>query len=214
MMFTKRFFRPDCLPVVGIAIAIYSAVALSGCQSMTKQPSARAKPSVVTAPQPIAAGKSTLKCTGIYACEINRIGTLSIINQSTHTPSATLGNHSQVASPVTVTPLVSKPQSKSTIPNYLVSFPSGQHMVATRFYLDEDLTTVESFSFIHRFESGKRYELKAYRQIQKTDYSLLAQSAPTPLCIDLYENAKLTNQWCKKPNQQGALSNEFIKIAL
>ena len=94
MMFTKRFFRPDCLPVVGIAIAICSAVALSGCQSMTKQPSARAKPSVVTAPQPIAAGKSTLKCTGIYACEINRIGTLSVINQSTHTPSATLGNHS------------------------------------------------------------------------------------------------------------------------
>ncbi len=214
MMFTKRFFRLDCLPVVGIAIAICSAVALSGCQSMTKQPSARAKPSVVTAPQPIAAGKSTLKCTGIYACEINRIGTLSVINQSTHTPSATLGNHSQETSPVTVTPLISKPQSKSTIPNYLVSFPSGQHMVATRFYLDEDLTTVESFSFIHRFESGKRYELKAYRQIQKTDYSLLAQSAPTPLCIDLYENAKLTNQWCKKPNQQGALSNEFVKVAL
>jgi hypothetical protein len=210
MMFTKRFFRPDCLPVVGIAIAICSAVALSGCQSMTKQPSARAKPSVVTAPQPIAAGKSTLKCTGIYACEINRIGTLSIINQSTHTPSATLVNHSSV----TVTPLMSKPQSKSSMPNYLVSFPSGQHMVATRFYLDEDLTTVESFSFIHRFESGKRYELKAYRQIQKTDYSLLAQSAPTPLCIDLYENAKLTNQWCKKPNQQGALSNEFVKVAL
>ncbi|MBW4016458.1 hypothetical protein HG534_09115 [Moraxella osloensis] len=214
MMFTKRFFRPDCLPVVGIAIAICSAVALSGCQSMTNQPSARAKSSLVTAPQPITAGKSTLKCTGIYACEINRIGTLSVINQSTHTPSATLGNHSQVASPVTVTPLMSKPQSKSTILNYLVSFPSGQHVVATRFYLDEDLTTVESFSFIHRFESGKRYELKAYRQIQKTDYSLLAQSAPTPLCIDLYENAKLTNQWCKKPNQQGALSNEFIKIAL
>lgn len=214
MMFTKRFFHPDCLPVIGIAIAIYSAVALSGCQSMTNQPSARAKPSLVTVPQPIAAGKSTLKCTGIYACEINRIGTLSVINQSTHTPSATLGNHSQVASPVTVTPLMSKPQSKSTIPNYLVSFPSGQHMVATRFYLDEDLTTVESFSFIHRFESGKRYALKAYRQIQKTDYSLLAQSAPTPLCIDLYENAKLTNRWCKKPNQQGALSNEFIKIAL
>ncbi|MEX6456491.1 hypothetical protein AB6N28_03070 [Moraxella osloensis] len=212
MMFTKRFFRPDCLPVV--AIAICSAVALSGCHSMTKQPSARAKPSVVTAPQPIAAGKSTLKCTGVYACEINRIGTLAVINQSTHTPSATLGNHSQVASPVTVTPLMSKPQSKSTMPNYLVSFPSGQHMVATRFYLDEDLTTAESFSFIHRFESGKRYELKAYRQIQKTDYSLLAQSAPTPLCIDLYENAKLTNRWCKKPNQQGALSNEFIKIAL
>lgn len=214
MMFTKRFFRPECLPVVGIAIAICSAVALSSCQSMTNQPSARAKPSVVTAPQPIAAGKSTLKCTGIYACEINRIGTLSIINQSTHTPSATLGNYSSVTSPVTVIPLMSKPQSKSTIPNYLVSFPSGQHMVATRFYLDEDLSTVESFSFIHRFESGKRYELKAYRQIQKTDYSLLAQSAPTPLCIDLYENAKLTNQWCKKPNQQGALSNEFIKIAL
>lgn len=214
MMFTKRFFRPDCLPVVGIAIAICSAVALSGCQSMTNQPSARAKPSMVTAPQPIAAGKSTLKCTGIYACEINRIGTFSVINQSTHTPSATLSNHSQVASPVTVTPLMSKPQSKSTIPNYLVSFPSGQHMVATRFYLDEDLTTAESFSFIHRFESGKRYALKAYRQIQKTDYSLLAQSAPTPLCIDLYENAKLTNRWCKKPNQQGALSNEFIKIAL
>ena len=212
MMFTKRFFRPDCLPVV--AIAICSAVALSGCQSMTKQPSARAKHPLVTAPQPIAAGKSTLKCTGIYACEINRIGTFSVINQSTHTPSATLGNHSQVASPVTVTPLMSKPQSKSTMPNYLVSFPSGQHMVATRFYLDEDLTTAESFSFIHRFESGKRYELKAYRQIQKTDYSLLAQSAPTPLCIDLYENAKLTNRWCKKPNQQGALSNEFIKIAL
>ena len=212
MMFTKRFFRPDCLPVV--AIAICSAVALSGCQSMTKQPSARAKHPLVTAPQPIAAGKSTLKCTGIYACEINRIGTFSVINQSTHTPSATLGNHSQVASPVTVTPLISKPQSKSTIPNYLVSFPSGQHMVATRFYLDEDLTTAESFSFIHRFESGKRYALKAYRQIQKTDYSLLAQSAPTPLCIDLYENAKLTNRWCKKPNQQGALSNEFIKIAL
>ena len=121
MMFTKRFLRPDCLPVVGIAIAICSAVALSGCQSMTKQPSARAKPSVVTAPQPIAAGKSTLKCTGIYACEINRIGTLSVINQSTHTPSATLGNHSQETSPVTVTPLMSKPQSKSTIPNYLVS---------------------------------------------------------------------------------------------
>ena len=119
-----------------------------------------------------------------------------------------------MTSPVTVTPLMSKPQSKSTIPNYLVSFPSGQHMVATRFYLDEDLTTVESFSFIHRFESGKRYELKAYRQIQKTDYSLLAQSAPTPLCIDLYENAKLTNRWCKKPNQQGALSNEFVKVAL
>lgn len=212
MMFTKRFFRPDCLPVV--AIAICSAVALSGCQSMTKQPSARAKHPLVTAPQPIAAGKSTLKCTGIYACEINRIGTLSVINQSTHTPSATLGNHSQVASPVTVTPLMSKPQSKSSMPNYLVSFPSGQHMVATRFYLDEDLTTAESFSFIHRFESGKRYALKAYRQIQKTDYSLLAQSAPTPLCIDLYENAKLTNRWCKKPNQQGALSNEFIKIAL
>lgn len=212
MMFTKRFFRPDCLPVV--AIAICSAVALSGCQSMTKQPSARAKHPLVTAPQPIAAGKSTLKCTGIYACEINRIGMFSVINQSTHTPSATLGNHSQVASPVTVTPLMSKPQSKSSMPNYLVSFPSGQHMVATRFYLDEDLTTAESFSFIHRFESGKRYELKAYRQIQKTDYSLLAQSAPTPLCIDLYENAKLTNQWCKKPNQQGALSNEFIKIAL
>lgn len=212
MMFTKRFFRPDCLPVV--AIAICSAVMLYGCQSMTKQPSTRAKNSVVTAPQPIAAGKSTLKCTGIYACEINRIGTFSVINQSTHTPSATLGNHSQVASPVTVTPLMSKPQSKSTMPNYLVSFPSGQHMVATRFYLDEDLTTAESFSFIHRFESGKRYELKAYRQIQKTDYSLLAQSAPTPLCIDLYENAKLTNRWCKKPNQQGALSNEFIKIAL
>lgn len=212
MMFTKRFFRPDCLPVV--AIAICSAVALSGCQSMTKQPSARAKHPLVTAPPPIAAGISTLKCTGIYACEINRIGTLSIINQSTHTPSATLGNHSQVASPVTVTPLMSKPQSKSSMPNYLVSFPSGQHMVATRFYLDEDLTTAESFSFIHRFESGKRYALKAYRQIQKTDYSLLAQSAPTPLCIDLYENAKLTNRWCKKPNQQGALSNEFIKIAL
>ena len=212
MMFTKRFFRPDCLPVV--AIAICSAVALSGCQSMTKQPSARAKHPLVTAPQPIAAGKSTLKCTGIYACEINRIGTLSVINQSTHTPSATLGNHSQVASPVTVTPLMSKTQSKSSMPNYLVSFPSGQHMVATRFYLDEDLTTAESFSFIHRFESGKRYALKAYRQIQKTDYSLLAQSAPTPLCIDLYENAKLTNRWCKKPNQQGALSNEFIKIAL
>lgn len=212
MMFTKRFFRPDCLPVV--AIAICSAVMLYGCQSMTKQPSTRAKNSVVTAPQPIAAGKSTLKCTGVYACEINRIGTFSVINQSTHTPSATLGNHSQVASPVTVTPLMSKPQSKSTMPNYLVSFPSGQHMVATRFYLDEDLTTAESFSFIHRFESGKRYELKAYRQIQKTDYSLLAQSAPTPLCIDLYENAKLTNRWCKKPNQQGALSNEFIKIAL
>ena len=212
MMFTKRFFRPDCLPVV--AIAICSAVALSGCQSMTNQPSARAKHPLVTAPQPIAAGKSTLKCTGVYACEINRIGTLSVINQSTHTPSATLGNHSQVASPVTVTPLMSKPQSKSSMPNYLVSFPSGQHMVATRFYLDEDLTTAESFSFIHRFESGKRYELKAYRQIQKTDYSLLAQSAPTPLCIDLYENAKLTNRWCKKPNQQGALSNEFIKIAL
>ncbi len=212
MMFTKRFFRPDCLPVV--AIAICSAVMLYGCQSMTKQPSTRAKNSVVTAPQPIAAGKSTLKCTGIYACEINRIGTFSVINQSTHTPSATLGNHSQVASPVTVTPLMSKTQSKSSMPNYLVSFPSGQHMVATRFYLDEDLTTAESFSFIHRFESGKRYELKAYRQIQKTDYSLLAQSAPTPLCIDLYENAKLTNRWCKKPNQQGALSNEFIKIAL
>ena len=212
MMFIKRFFRPDCLPVV--AIAICSAVALSGCQSMTNQPSARAKSSLVTAPQPITAGKSTLKCTGIYACEINRIGTLSVINQSTHTPSATLGNHSQVASPVTVTPLMSKPQSKPSMPNYLVSFPSGQHMVATRFYLDEDLTTVESFSFIHRFESGKRYELKAYRQIQKTDYSLLAQSAPTPLCIDLYENAKLTNQWCKKPNQQGALSNEFVKVAL
>ena len=212
MMFTKRFFRPDYLPVIGIAIC--SAVALSGCQSMTNQPSARAKPSLVTASQPIAAGKSTLKCTGIYACEINRIGTLSIINQATHTPSATLGNHSSVTSPVTVTPLISKPQSKSTIPNYLVSFPSGQHMVATRFYLDEDLTTVESFSFIHRFESGKRYALKAYRQIQKTDYSLLAQSAPTPLCVDLYENAKLTNRWCKKPNQQGALSNEFIKIAL
>lgn len=212
MMFTKRFFRPDCLPVV--AIAICSAVALSGCQSMTKQPSARAKHPLVTAPQPIAAGKSTLKCTGIYACEINRIGTFSVINQSTHTPSTTLGNHSQVTSPVTVTPLISKPQSKSTIPNYLVSFPSGQHMVASRFYLDEGLTTAESFSFIHRFESGKRYELKAYRQIQKTDYSLLAQSAPTPLCIDLYENAKLTNRWCKKPNQQGALSNEFIKIAL
>ena len=32
--------------------------------------------------------------------------------------------------------------------------------------------------------------------------------------IDLYENAKLTNQWCKKPNQQGALSNEFVKVAL
>ena len=208
MMFTKRFFRPDCLPVVGIAIC--SAVALSGCQSMTKQPSTRAKHSVVTAPQPIATGKSTLKCTGIYACEINRIGTFSVINQSTHTPSAILGKHGSV----TVTPLMSKPQSKSTIPNYLVSFPSGQHMVATRFYLDEDLTTAESFSFIHRFESGKRYELKAYRQIQKTDYSLLAQSAPTPLCIDLYENAKLTNRWCKKPNQQGALSNEFIKIAL
>ncbi|PKZ69858.1 hypothetical protein CYJ96_00430 [Moraxella osloensis] len=212
MMFTKRFFRPDCLPVV--AIAICSAVALSGCQSMTKQPSARAKHPLVTAPQPIAAGKSTLKCTGVYACEINRIGTLSVINQSTHTPSATLGNHSQVASPVTVTPLMSKPQSKSSMPNYLVSFPSGQHMVASRFYLDEGLTTAESFSFIHRFESGKRYALKAYRQIQKTDYSLLAQSAPTPLCIDLYENAKLTNRWCKKPNQQGALSNEFIKIAL
>lgn len=212
MMFTKRFFRPDCLPVV--AIAICSAVALSGCQSMTKQPSARAKHPLVTAPQPIAAGKSTLKCTGVYACEINRIGTFSVINQSTHTPSATLSNHSQVASPVTVTPLMSKPQSKSSMPNYLVSFPSGQHMVATRFYLDEDLTTAESFSFIHRFESGKRYALKAYRQIQKTDYSLLAQSAPTPLCIDLYENAKLTNRWCKKPNQQGALSNEFIKIAL
>lgn len=212
MMFTKRFFRLDCLPVV--AIAICSAVALSGCQSMTNQPSARAKHPLVTAPQPIAAGKSTLKCTGIYACEINRIGTLSIINQSTHTPSATLGNHSQVASPVTITPLMSKPQSKSAIPNYLVSFPSGQHMVASRFYLDEGLTTAESFSFIHRFESGKRYALKAYRQIQKTDYSLLAQSAPTPLCIDLYENAKLTNRWCKKPNQQGALSNEFIKIAL
>lgn len=214
MMFTKRFFRPDCLPVVGVGIMICSAVALSACQSMTKQPSARAKPSVITAPQPIATGKSTLKCTGIYACEINRIGTLSVINQSTHTPSATLGNHSSVTSPVTVTPLMSKPQSKSTMPNYLVSFPSGQHMVTTGFYLDEDLTTVESFSFIHRFKSGKRYELKAYRQIQKTDYSLLAQSAPTPLCIDLYENAKLTNQWCKKPNQQGALSNEFIKIAL
>lgn len=212
MMFTKRFFRPDCLPVV--AIAICSAVALSGCQSMTKQPSARAKHPLVTAPQPIAAGKSTLKCTGIYACEINRIGMFSVINQSTHTPSATLGNHSQVASPVTVTPLMSKPQSKSSMPNYLVSFPSGQHMVASRFYLDEGLTTAESFSFIHRFESGKRYALKAYRQIQKTDYSLLAQSAPTPLCIDLYENAKLTNRWCKKPNQQGALSNEFIKIAL
>lgn len=212
MMFTKRFFRPDCLPVVGIAIAIYSAVALSGCQSMTNQPSAST--SVVTAPQPIAAGKSALKCTGIYACEINRIGTLSVINQSTHTPSATLGNYNSVTSPVTVTPLISKPQSKSTIPNYLVSFPSGQHMVASRFYLDEDLTTAESFSFIHRFESGKRYELKAYRQIQKTDYSLLAQSAPTPLCIDLYKNAKLTNRWCKKPNQQGALSNEFVKVAL
>jgi len=212
MMFTKRFFHLDCLPFLGIAIC--SAVALSGCQSMTNQPSARAKSSLVTAPQPITAGKSTLKCTGIYACEINRIGTLSVINQSTHTPSATLGNHSQVASPVTVTPLMSKPQSKPSMPNYLVSFPSGQHMVATRFYLDEDLTTVESFSFIHRFESGKRYELKAYRQIQKTDYSLLAQSAPTPLCIDLYENAKLTNQWCKKPNQQGALSNEFVKVAL
>lgn len=212
MMFTKRFFRPDCLPVV--AIAICSAVALSGCQSMTKQPSARAKHPLVTAPQPIAAGKSTLKCTGVYACEINRIGTLAVINQSTHTPSTTLGNHSQVTSPVTVTPLISKPQSKSSMPNYLVSFPSGQHMVASRFYLDEGLTTAESFSFIHRFESGKRYELKAYRQIQKTDYSLLAQSAPTPLCIDLYENAKLTNRWCKKPNQQGALSNEFIKIAL
>ena len=164
MMFTKRFFHLDCLPFLGIAIC--SAVALSGCQSMTKQPSARAQPSVVTAPQPIATGKSTLKCIGIYACEINRIGTLSVINQSTHTPIATLVNHSQFASPVTVTPLMSKPQSKSTIPNYLVSFPSGQHMVATRFYLDEDLTTVESFSFIHRFESGKRYELKAdcYRQ--------------------------------------------------
>ena len=163
MMFTKRFFRPDCLPVV--AIAICSAVALSGCQSMTKQPSARAKHPLVTAPQPIAAGKSTLKCTGVYACEINRIGMFSVINQSTHTPSATLGNHSQETSPVTITPLMSKPQSKSSMPNYLVSFPSGQHMVATRFYLDEDLTTVESFSFIHRFESGKRYELKAYRQI-------------------------------------------------
>ena len=89
MMFTKRFFHPDCLPFV--AIAICSAVALSGCQSMTKQPSARAKPSVVTAPQPIATGKSTLKCTGIYACEINRIGTLSIIIQSRHPPRATLG---------------------------------------------------------------------------------------------------------------------------
>lgn len=212
MMFTKRFFRPDCLPVLGTAIC--SAVMLYGCQSMTNQPSARAKPSVVTAPQPIAAGKSTLKCTGIYACEINRIGTFSVINQSTHTPSATLGNYNSATSPVTVTPLISNPQSRPNIPNYLVSFPSGQHMVATRFYLDEDLTTVESFSFIHRFESGKRYELKAYRQIQKTDYSLLAQSTPTPLCIDLYENAKLTNRWCKKPNQQGALSNEFIKIAL
>lgn len=209
MILNNDLFNRKLLPFVGMAAC--ATLMLSGCQSTTKSSSHQVKTSVVTVQQPIVVGKSTLSCAGVYACEINSIGKMPVINQTNHKPSPTLSHNSHI----TLTSLgkTSQPTQRN-LPNYLVSFPSGQQMVTTRFYLDGGLNTAENFSFIHNFESGKRYQIKAYRQIQQTDYSLLAQSAPTPLCVDLYENDKLANKWCKKPNQQGALTNEFIKVPL
>lgn len=201
-----------------LAIAAGSTLAISGCQSTatTMQPTHHVTPVVVTAHPTTMAGKSALSCMGIYGCEINSIGKTAVINSVTHQPSPALAqnNHVTITPLAKSTPLAKNPQQAQTLPNYLVSFPSGQQFVGVRFYLDNHLKSAESFSFVQNFDSGKHYALKAYRQIQQTDYSLLAQSAPTPLCVDLYEDNKLTNKWCKKPNQQGALSNEFIKVLL
>lgn len=216
MILNHHSVNRKLLPILGIAAS--SVLALSGCQSTAKTvlPTQHVKAATVTALSPIVAGKSTLNCIGIYGCEINSIGKIAVINSVTHQPNPTLtkNNHVTITPLAKNTPLAKDGRQNQPLTNYLVSFPSGQQFVTVRFYLDNSLNSAESLSFIYNFGSGKRYALKAYRQIQQTDYSLLAQSAPTPLCVDLYEIDKLANRWCKKPNPQGALSNEFIKVPL
>ena len=206
MVSNKRMIQPNVLSLIGVLAC--TTVAIAGCQSTIK-PSTTQAAKASSMSHSVALGKSSLSCAGVYGCEINAIGKSAVISQLTHKPSPTLTQNSRVAiAPLTTT----NQQGHASFPSYLVTFPSGQQLVETHFYLDDSLNIVENFSFMHNFESGKHYQLKAYRQIQKTDYSLLAQSTPTPLCIDLYENDKLANKWCKKPNQTGALSNEFIKV--
>ena len=184
-------------------------VSLMGCQSgVLHQKHPTTVPLAPNAAAPKAS--STLSCVGMVHCEIHQIGNQRAIDPMSHQPVAQ--NRMIQLRALTRVSAKSQPTSALQQVNYEVIFPSGQHVVHMRYYLDDALHTVENFSFLYDFAANQRYQLRAYRQVQTTDYTLLAQSAPTPLCIGLYEDNQLTNQWCKKPNPQGALSNEFIKL--
>lgn len=211
--YLSRFLASKTL----FTVASLSVVMLSACSSApTKQTThSVARPVVHTTPMAIAHTANTLlSCSGLYHCEINSIATTAIINADTHLPAP---KTNQAMLPFELKPLPTQGQvidASKAYPTYAVSFPAGKYLVTMRYYSDDSLNNYENFKFIYQFQPQTQYQLHAYRQVQQTNNSLLGQSAPTPLCIDLYQANTVQKRWCKLPNKSDKSAAEFKEVTI
>lgn len=91
---------------------------------------------------------------------------------------------------------------------YLAVSPK-QHEIVIRFYpISKD--KAEKLHLIHSFKADQKYTLHMYRDRSEKNGSLLANSAPSPLCVELLQENQIVRRFCKPYNALTGLG-EFVE---
>lgn len=153
--------------------------------------------------QPVGQQKQLAKiyCSGVSSCEFTRLNDVHLIDPKTGwlTPEAlNLGIIRMQGSSFS---------ENKRLPFYL-SVPAQSHEIAINFF-PISKEKAEKFVVIHEFKAGNQYTFHMYRQREKQG-SLLAVSAPDPLCIELLQNQIAIKRFCRAHDALTGLG-EFVE---
>ncbi|MGE8653698.1 MAG: hypothetical protein ACN6NV_08130 [Acinetobacter gandensis] len=146
---------------------------------------------------------AVIRCVGRATCEFERFDKLMVVDSSNH----------RVQRAAIKAGIVRLNGHSLSDPNALyLSVPPGQHEVVIRFYpISTD--KAESLHVIHNFRAKQQYSFKMFRDRSKQKGSLLAVSAPDPLCVDLTQEKKTIRRFCRPYNVLTGLG-EFVEKKL
>lgn len=191
------------LKLVGVALAM---LVLTGCHSLRHSPPAAVhaesdfKPLQLS--QTLKQELVELHCAGGVTCEFAQVNGINVIDSQTRRPT-------EEAMRASLVRYEGGSLSSGTDTQYYVAVQPGFTEVSVRFF-PVTLERAENFVVIHNFRADKVYKLNLFRQRVASSGSLLSIAAPSPLCIDLLENDKVSRRFCRPFEPMTGLG-EFVE---
>ncbi len=193
------------LKLFGLALVV---TALTGCQSLSKHQE-EAHPDMDFQPLVLSQAPKQnlveLHCAGGITCEFAQVNGINVIDSATKRPTDEAVKASMIR-------YEDNGLSPSSDTQYFIAMQAGLAEVSVRFF-PVTADRAETFVLIHNFRPDKVYKFNLFRQRAVNSGSLLSIATPSPICIDLLENTKVSRRFCRPFEPMTGLG-EFVEQKL